>query len=147
MKWHLPALLAAGKKLQMCCQQVLVMAECCESNDCSRAGPASHPPGTCQLCSHFRDTLDSPEMPAVPFGGALYILGAPGGHSMEPTDGQVQPSPRTSVSAFQGSLPCHRKALEWQTLTVRLQLYPRSLHLYRKDLLACSDCLPMGDRN
>lgn len=38
------------------------------------------PPGTCQLQSHFMDTLDSPEMPAMTFGGAFYILEAPGWH-------------------------------------------------------------------
>lgn len=41
LKWHLPALLAAGTMLQVCCQQVLVMAEQCESNDCSKQGLAS----------------------------------------------------------------------------------------------------------
>lgn len=66
---------------------------------------------------------------------------------MEATDGWVQGSPRLSRSAFQGSLFCHRKALVWQRFTTRMQLYPRSLHLYRKDLLVYSGYLTTGDGN
>lgn len=42
MKWHLPALLAARKLLQVCCQQILVIVEQRESNNCRRAGPGFH---------------------------------------------------------------------------------------------------------
>lgn len=131
--------------VQVCCEQILVITEQCESNDCSTAGAGFH-----QGHVSCRATLWS-------LGTALKCQQGPleiftfwellGGHSVEPTDGWVHHRTRISIPALQGILLCQRKALEWQRLTVRVQLYPRSLHLYRKDLLAYSDCLPMADRN